>query len=568
MIPRHAFNLTWLKRFQSPLLQRLISLVTIDRLVFLLVWVVIGMLLYRGWQHVSADHDYWGYHLMFSLRLSGLLPADMYDFSYGQLHRFEGFPLFGEWLQGMLIRWTGRLSVNNLVGGVTLVITALYLRLMFKVPWALSLWGWLAVPMVLIHTTSPYVDLLANGFALMGWLSTTALVLWVCEHGWTSRFSRAQWGHVAWALVGIWVAVHTKYMMLPSMTAAFLVLSVIWLGQMKAFTVPRSNQRPWVPWVLLVGMGLAWTWLASEVFYPIIKNYLLFHNPFYPIQVSFSRWVIWPGPEEGYLQAPRPWVLYPHSLKWVLSVLEWYPNPVVQGFEHFPVWNLDMAHRERLGGYWNLYVLGHLALLMGWFIRQGHRLVWGRVYVASLIGLSIIWSCQPQSHELRYGLIWVLLLVAVQMIVLVESRARQAKIQPLDASRSVLPLWQAEPSRAFTWWKRGVLLWVLVMFVLGNQLTDWKYVKSTPDPMPAILKLARFEGFKTHVLVPLQAQVPQEKPLLDICIRDIVELTRPWTLSYASYFHPEVARPYRLRIGYCGLSDRTVTMEEWMKWTP
>ena len=111
---------------------------------------------------VSQAWDSGYYHLPFAARLAGILPPSVFVFHPANAARFDGFPLLGERLQGLLWRVTGRPECANLVALASVPLLAWFLRRRFAVDLHLTVLALFAVPLVHTHATSAYVDLPAN----------------------------------------------------------------------------------------------------------------------------------------------------------------------------------------------------------------------------------------------------------------------------------------------------------------------------------------------------------------------------------------------------------------------
>ena len=78
-----------------------------------------------------------------------------------------------------------------------------------------------------------------------------------------------------------------------------------------------------------------------------------------------------------------------------------------------------------MGGYFVPYVLGLVAFL-GWQLasKRGRD---ARIFVATFIGTTLLAACLPRSHELRYYLFWVIVLIALCLIVVFDQPDSQAR---------------------------------------------------------------------------------------------------------------------------------------------
>src|ERR1700690_4240143 len=83
---------------------------------------------------VSRAWDVWYYHLPFAARLWQLVPRSDFIFHVENEARYTGFPLLGEWLQGLLWRLTGLPTAATLVALGSVPAVAALLRIRFAVP--------------------------------------------------------------------------------------------------------------------------------------------------------------------------------------------------------------------------------------------------------------------------------------------------------------------------------------------------------------------------------------------------------------------------------------------------
>ncbi len=339
---------------------------------------------------VSRAWDVWYYHLPFAARLSGIVPASSFVFHAANQARYEGFPLLAELLQGLLWRLTGRIESANLVAFASVPLLAWFLRRRFGVPWEASVLALVAIPLVQTHATSCYVDLPANAAAAV-------LVLLAIEALASDRPVSAR--TLGLALISAAVAANTKSLLHPIVLVALLALSFC--------AVKRSPRPRAVRTVAVLALAL------PLVFATPLKNLVFHHNPYYPVRLEILGHTL-PGPEEAYRYAP-PWLEdSPRPVRFVCSLLEIGIRP----FTSARRWTVDQwmpsdSTGSRLGGFFNAYVVLHLALLLHRLVRDRSRTV--VVAAASFGVLTLLTSVMPQSHELRYYLYWMLVLVSLNL---------------------------------------------------------------------------------------------------------------------------------------------------------
>jgi hypothetical protein len=335
---------------------------------------------------VSQAWDVWYYHLPFAARLWGIVPADAFAFHASNEARWQGFPLLGEALQGLLWKITGRLQAANLVAFASVPLLALFLRRVFAVPFHLGVIALFAVPLVMTHATSCYVDLPANACA-------AALVLLV----WRAWSSDAPLRPRAAAGAGLLAAAAAgmRFQLLPVLGVALLALAPRAL---------RAGKKTTTALVIASSLVLAWP----------VKNAVAHGNPVYPVQLSIAGHVL-PGPETPYASSPPSLARAPRPQRWLWSVLEIGARPLGSTRR----WTVDQwappdDDAYRMGGFFGAYVVAMLALF-AWHAWRSWASRRTRAAVVTLAALTAIVSMLPQSHELRYYMVWMLALVGLAL---------------------------------------------------------------------------------------------------------------------------------------------------------
>ena len=144
-----------------------------------------------------------------------------------------------------------------------------------------------------------------------------------------------------------------------------------------------------------------------------LKNAFLHHNPFYPIGVHAFGLDL-PGPEGPYESSP-PWLAHaPRPLRFACSVLEIGIRP----FDDPRRWTVDQwmpddSTGNRMGGFFGAYVVVSLAALVYRVVRGRSRLE--RVSGVVFALMTALIACMPQSHELRYYMLWMIVLVCLNL---------------------------------------------------------------------------------------------------------------------------------------------------------
>jgi hypothetical protein len=351
--------------------------------------------LFAALHDTSLAWDGWYYHLPFAARLVGLIPADAYVFHPANQARYAGFALLAELLQGVLWRITGRAESANLVAFASVPLVAWFLQRRWQVPFTLTLLALFAVPLVQAHAPSTYVDLPGNAAA-------SVLVL-LLVHAYASE-SPPSARDVVLALLAGAIAANIKPLLQPIVGLGLLaMLARLVQSARDAPSRHRAKQ-------LAALMVLA----APLVLFTPLKNAALHHNPFYPIGVDILG-VHLPGPEAPYASSP-PWLAAaPRPLRFVSSLLEIGVRPLSDP-RRWTVdqWMPDDSMGNRMGGFFGAYVV-LLLLALGYRVaRDNTRLA--RVSGVTFGVFTVLVACMPQSHELRYYLSWMIVLVSLNLL--------------------------------------------------------------------------------------------------------------------------------------------------------
>jgi len=367
----------------------------VDRVLAALAALLVVSLAVAAWHDVSKAWDVWYYHLPFAGRINGLLDRETYAFGRLNQARYDGFPLFGEALQGMLWRLTGRVECAAFVSFAAVPGLAWFLHRAEKVPPHLTVLALLAVPLVQIHATSCYVDLPANTFVTL-----LSLLVYRQIVRREAPPLRVMIGGGALAAA----AANSKFQLVPVVVVASLVLV--------ATALRRDPQRR----ARLAVIALA----LPVVFATPLKNLLLFGNPVWPVELRVLGHTL-PHLEGAYASHPDWLASMPGPVRWLASVLELGLRPIASHAR----WSLDQwtpPHEPgyRMGGFFGAYALVNvLGLVAGVVVRRSRE---SKVALAFAAGASLVASLMPQAHELRYYLFWMLLLVSLNLIVWARER--------------------------------------------------------------------------------------------------------------------------------------------------
>jgi hypothetical protein len=450
---------------------------TIDRALRVVAIGLLISLTFTAWHDVSKAWDVWYYHLPFAGRLVGTVDTRTFTFGVANQARYDGFPLFGELIQGLLWRVTGRPECASFFALAAIPGLAWGLRRLFAVPPHVAVIAFLAIPLVQIHATACYVDLPANAMvAMLALLAYRQLVL-------------REPPSVGVLVVGSALAAaaaNTKFQLVPAVLAAAAVLVLTALR--------RGSKRGLRLAVIAVALPL--------VFATPMKNTLKHGNPVWPIELHLLGRSL-PHVEGAYASSPDWLERVPRPVRWGASVLELGLRPVASHHR----WSIDQwtPPRDpgyRMGGFFGAYVVVNvLALLAAVVVRRSREAKVAAVFAGGATALA---SLMPQSHELRYYLFWMLLLVSLNLIVWSRDRDVDAR-----GARGATAL---------------ALIACAALGVVGWS-TEGTYLYASGDSFAQLVAAKVASAALDHV-------APGER----VCIP-----RQPWTFLYAAPFHPERA---------------------------
>jgi hypothetical protein len=411
-----------------------------------------------AWHDVSKAWDTWAYHLPFAARMLGIVGSDAYVFSPDNAQRFAGFPLFAEMLQGVLWKITGRPECAAFVALFSLFGLVVYLKRAFGIASHVAFIALLAIPLVQIHATQCYVDLPAN-------VGLTVLLLLVYR-AWVDGSPPRMKLLVGAAACAIATA-NAKFQLVPLVLLASAALLL------RAYRDKKS----------LVVFAVA----LPLVFATPLKNFVVHGNPVWPVEFGFGL----PYAETRYDSAPHWLEHVPRPVRFFLSIIEWNVDR----------WSVDQwtppdHPAKRMGGFFGAYVIAGLVGLglAAWKKRTRET----KVALALFGGATLVVSFLPQSHELRYYLFWMLLLVALNLVLWFRDRPMPVTVMALAAF-------------AFVAWKTQ---------------GSWLYMSG--------------DSFADLVATRVDAKViDSARDGERVCVAD-----DPWTFLYAAPFHPDKGKRF------------------------
>jgi hypothetical protein len=256
----------------------------------------------------------------------------------------------------------------------------------------------MAIPLVHLHATSAYVDLPGNTCAAILVLSVYAL--WADE-GPVSDRSLLAIGLAAAGAANMRFQLHLVVLLMLAAAAARVIPEL--RRDLRGPDRRRARRR------------LAWIAVALPiVFASPLKNAIVHHNPYYPMKLALGP-VTLPGPEGVYSHAPPYLAKAPRPVRFAYSLLEIGIRPMSDRRR----WTVDQwmpsdSTGNRMGGFFGVYVVYHAILFVYQVARDRSRAA--RASGILFGGLTVASSLQPQSHELRYYLYWMIALVSLNLV--------------------------------------------------------------------------------------------------------------------------------------------------------
>ncbi len=262
-------------------------------------------------------------------------------------------------------------------------------------PLHLAFLALMAVPLVQIHATGCYIDLTANSAA-------AALVILVIRLYTTAEPPEPRAGIPLLVLAAL--VANMRFQLHPVVALALLAAA-------PRLVPPLVRAREWR------GLGVL-VLSAPLVGATFLKNAIVHHNPYYPMRLALGS-VVLPGTDTPYSSSPVYLEHAPRAWRFLCSIFEVGLLPLGDGRR----WTVDQwapwdSPALRMGGFFGAYVVFHLALL-GWTVARdrGRR---ARAVGVGFVVFTVVVAHLPQSHELRYYLCWMLVLVSLNLWLVCE----------------------------------------------------------------------------------------------------------------------------------------------------
>ena len=466
--------------------------------------LVMALLIFsKAFIDVDNNYDAGWYQLPFAARIWGIVPAESFLSEDTIEYRYLGFPLLANFAQGLLWKLTGRIQGANLLGYLSIMTYCLILWGWFRVPLYLSILALLAIPAVLTHASSSFVDLFGN---------VCVSILMLMLYRFFSQTRLANRWELLFAFLGAAIAVNTKPQLQPLVFVLFIVggARILWLY---FHHTSRHNRR------LRLTVPLA-AIASLLIFFTPVKNTLTYGNPFYPIKIQVAGIVL------NHKLSPETYESGDRPQKWLQSILE-INTP--------PWWTADQwnggkdEYLDRAGGFFGGYVVFNLLLLIGLTIREqlNNRRANTKSRQATtaliiILLVSLIPANFPQSHELRYFMFWMITLVSYNLII-ISSLAKVEKWFQIKYAGLVYLVFTA-------------IVWTKIsnFYLIPDFRTLEKYLNNNIKSE----LVAQMEPDRRTCLIARHA-VPNLKAVPFAAINN--------AFFYSSYFHPEVGYDYSIQ---------------------
>jgi hypothetical protein len=443
---------------------------------------------------VDKSWDTWFYHIPFAARLWGIIPEEAHFF-YEKLEvRYDGFPLLASFFQGMFWYLSKHIQAANLFDFFSLILICVYLKSYFQVPLYASAIAFLAIPLVQIHATSCYVDL--PGAVCFSILTLTTFLLYI-----KSDKEADNWRNILTILLSAAAAANIKLQLVPLVVFVlfFALIRIVWLR----WQAIRAGNAGYSRLLVLIPLIFCSSIL---IFATPLKNVAFYGNPFYPIRMEIFGHVL-NHKVDFYSYAGDAIKDMPQALKWLRSIFE-----INSAEWEIAQWSAD-PNKSRLGGFFGAYVVFNLLLLGYLVLQKRSRETIGAV--ATLIIMSVVTANAPQSHELRYYLYWMIILVSLNLFLV----TRLERFSQIPKAIKV----------------QHLTLVCLIFFAIVVTKTNFQYIK------PNFYTLDKH--LQTFV-APAALRLIQ--PGETVCL-----VNKSWeyrkTYMYSSYFHPELNYDYSIK---------------------
>lgn len=383
--------------------KKTISASKLEIILSLVAIIICSAIFLKAIIDVDTNYDVGWYHLPFAARIWGIIPKSSFLSENLVEYRYDGFPLLAHFFQGFFWKVTGRVQSTNLVGYFSLIVYFFFLLHYFQAPLYLSVIAILAIPAVLTHAATSFVDLPGNIGA-----AVVVMMLYRFFSKTTLPSKKELWA----TFLGATMAANTKPQLTVLITFLWSIVGIrlVWLYFIDTKTNSDANYARGRNISTLLINAIA----SGLIFATPIKNVALYGNPVYPIKVEVAGIVL------NHRATPKTYSEGNRPQKWLKSVFE----------VNTPEWTADQYNYsgnpqllDRAGGFFGAYVVFNLLLLLGLTIREqlvnrtsannkSHNATTAFMIV---LATSIFAANFPQSHELRYFMFWMIVLVSLNL---------------------------------------------------------------------------------------------------------------------------------------------------------
>lgn len=397
------------------------------RILIVPVLLLLAAIIRKAWLDLDTSWDAIEYHLPFAALRVGLTTLVDYHPSNLIMERYYGFPVLPDFIQGGLWLLTNRIQAANFIGLIGVVSLALVLKRLYQVPAVYLLLGLFSVPVILIQSTSSYLDLFVNS-----WMAVM-LMLILSAFLYPGSFTTTR-------LVGVFaslaIVLNSKFQMLPvaGLALAFLVVLLLvrhaWFDGLSL--LDRRTSKPCRLGVVGLLCGLLVLAFANE-----IKNWVEFDDPIYPIPMAKGKVIV---PSE-INNKPDYLAHTPQFFRWVISTVEY------KSFEgRNPLWTNGQGDVPLtspalfMGGDFGALVLLNFLWFCFLQLKVKSQFGWRPSWFIGL--LTVVTAMLPGSPQTRYYLYWIICLIATNLVLIVDGLAapqkRDAKFLYLGGMASLL----------------------------------------------------------------------------------------------------------------------------------
>lgn len=453
---------------------------------------------------VDSDWDSLAYHMPDTALRVGLLTDSQFQRPLPNPLRgyYLGLPIFADLLRGWMWKLTGIAETVNLLGVISLLALAAYIKWSFRkleVAWVLI--GVLAIPAIQTAAAGNYDDIPAN-------IACTIYLISIVDL-WTDpvKFKRP----IPWIVLFL-AAFTAANMKLQTSVFVCLALPFIVPPGWRLLREQKAGPRG-IAGAILLGICASLLIAAN-----LIKNLILYRNPLYPVDLEIAGLhLIGPVTHDAYI-IPGIYTNVPQAIRWLLSVLEYrsldgrYP-PYSNGMGSVPM----MSYSSSMGGFFSALVVASICFLVLCVSRRRDPLSF-TVLGAFLISTLVV-ALFPTAYNLRYDSFWMMLLVTGCLLLM-----QRAPLKPYLQSYKIF-------------------LFASLVFV--TSVTGGIYFTPVRNPIQEFVDRWGTDEQLRSIVEPGDV----------ICLEQVPggKWDNRFTILFSPLFHKELARerPYSIKEGSC-----------------